>query len=575
MNYVADFETTTDINDCRVWAYGVCSIDENLLFTYGNNLDDFFEWIKTSDCTKIYFHNLKFDGEFLIYYLFKQGFEFVKNRTELKTKTFTTLISDKGQFYSMKIVFSKNKHKTEYVEIFDSLKLLPFKVSEIAKGFNLPIQKGELDYKKYREPNHKITDEELLYIKNDCEIVARALHILLKENLTKMTIGSNALFDYKNIIGKKKFERDFPILKYDSDIRKSYKGGYTYLDKKYAEKELGAGVVFDVNSLYPYVMRTKKFPYGNPIFFKGKYEKDNLYDLYVQQFTCNFELKDGFIPTIQARNRLDFFRPNDYLESSNGIDVTLTLTSSDFELFKKHYNIYNIDYICGYKFKSAYNLFSDYIDKWIEIKNNATIEGNFAMRTLAKLMLNSLYGKFALNPNVCSKYPYLENDVVKYKNGEKELRSPIYIPIGSYITSYARCVTINSAQTIRSDFLTGKSDIDFVYADTDSLHCISPNFEPPKTLEIDPIKLGAWKWETDFSRAKFLRQKCYIEMSRNHGKDEEEKLKITCAGMPEMCYTNVSFDNFNIGAKYDGKLCPKHTIGGIILADTEFTIRKT
>ena len=51
--------------------------------------------------------------------------------------------------------------------------------------------------------------------------------------------------------------------------------------------------------------------------------------------------------------------------------------------------------------------FKEYIDKWISRKNNATIEKNYGQRTLAKLMLNSLYGKFATKLETKSKFPYL------------------------------------------------------------------------------------------------------------------------------------------------------------------------
>ena len=52
-------------------------------------------------------------------------------------------------------------------------------------------------------------------------------------------------------------------------------------------------------------------------------------------------------------------------------------------------------------------------------KNQATIDKNYGLRTIAKLMLNSLYGKFALNPNVQGKYPVLDNGIIKYELGEK------------------------------------------------------------------------------------------------------------------------------------------------------------
>ena len=92
--------------------------------------------------------------------------------------------------------------------------------------------------------------------------------------------------------------------------------------------------------------------------------------------TCSFEIKKNKIPTIQIKNNKIFFRENEYLESSSGEIVCLVLTSVDLKLFLEHYNVYDIEYISGWKFKSTEILFKEYIDKWIQVKNNATIEGN-------------------------------------------------------------------------------------------------------------------------------------------------------------------------------------------------------
>jgi hypothetical protein len=54
---------------------------------------------------------------------------------------------------------------------------------------------------------------------------------------------------------------------------------------------------------------------------------------------------------------------------------------------------------------------------------------------------------------------------------------------------------------------------------------------------------------------------------------DDKFIKITCAGMPERCYEYVDFDNFEIGSSYIGKLQQKHVRGGVILKDTEFTIK--
>lgn len=554
MLYTADFETTTDPADCRVWAYGICEIGNPVNFTYGNDINGFMKWANEQGKATVYFHNLKFDGEFILCWLFENGFKYVDDRRDLEKNTFTTLISDKGQFYSMEICFERKGKEKKSLTIYDSLKILPFSVAAIAKGFNLPISKLEIDYHETREIGHVLTKQEINYLRNDVDIVARALNTLFEQGLTKMTQGSNALFDYKRTVGTKNFSKWFPIPDYDYDIRQSYKGGFTYLNPKYKELDLTEGIVLDVNSLYPSVMYYQPLPYGEGIFFKGKYKPDKIYNLYVQMFTCQFELKPGYIPTIQLKNNLSFI-PTQYLESSEGEDVTLCLTNVDLELFMEHYNVFNIEYHSGWKFKSTIGLFKDYIDKWNKVKMESTINGNKAMRTLAKLMLNALYGKFALNPNVQSKIPWYDNGIVKYKLGEKETREPIYIPVGTFITAWARYKTISSAQKVYDRF---------VYADTDSLHLIGT--EIPDMLEVDPVKLGAWKHESTFTRARFIRQKSYIE-------EIDGVLNITCAGMPERCYQFVTWDNFHTGMSYAGKLGMTHVNGGIVLKDIPFSIK--
>lgn len=552
--FTADFETTTDPTDCRVWAYGICEIGNPDNFIYGNDISGFMEWAKKEKTATAYFHNLKFDGEFILCWLFENGFKHVTDRKVLESNTFTTLISDKGQFYSMEICFNRVGRRRESLTIYDSLKILPFSVAAVAKGFNLPISKLEIDYNETREKGHVLTKQEIDYLRNDVEIMARALHVLFEQGLTKMTQGSNALYDYKNIVGKKNFQKWFPIPDYDYDIRQSYKGGFTYLNPAFKEVDVKEGIVLDVNSLYPSVMYYQPLPYGEGMFFKGKYETDKIYNLYVQMLTCQFELKPGCIPTIQLKNNLSFI-PTQYLESSDGEDVTLCLTNVDLELFLEHYNVYNVAYHSGWKFKSTVGLFKEYIDKWNAVKMESTLNGNKAMRTLAKLMLNALYGKFALNPNVQSKIPWYDNGIIKYKLGEKETREPIYIPVGTFITAWARYKTISSAQKVYDRF---------IYADTDSLHLVGTDI--PEMLEIDPVKLGAWKHESTFTKARFLRQKSYIE-------EIDGILNITCAGMPERCYKFVTWDNFHTGMSYAGKLGMSHVNGGIVLKDIPFSIK--
>lgn len=398
---------------------------------------------------------------------------------------------------------------------------------------------------------------------------------MFSKGLTKMTIGSDALSFYKKI--SPRFDKYFPVLEdyEDEFIRESYKGGFTYLNDPYVGKEAGKGLVLDVNSLYPSVMRNEKMPYDIPIHFYGKYVEDGLYPLYVQKFVCSFELKKDMIPTLQIKNNL-YFTANEYLKSSNGEIVTLCLTSVDLELFYKHYNVYNIEYLDGYKFKCVNGLFTDYIDYWSASKIEAKKEHNFAMYRISKLMLNSLYGKFGLNPNVRSKMPYLkEDDTLGYKILPVEKRKPVYIPVATFITSYARRKTITTSQKIK-DYTMKKYGKDlYIYSDTDSIHIELESAEELKPyVNIDDYILGYWKEESHFTRGKYIRQKCYIE-------EFNGKLNTTIAGLPKKLGKYVTFDNFSSGfstlsldiPEEDKKLTFKHIKGGVVLIPTDFTIK--
>ena len=117
-------------------------------------------------------------------------------------------------------------------------------------------------------------------------------------------------------------------------------------------------------------------PYGEPIYYEGKYKEDPVYPLYIQSISCAFEIKENMIPTIQLKNKSYFFAENEYLESSNGEIVNMTLTNIDLELFLEHYNTYDLMYHDGWKFKGCTHIFKKYIEKWTNKKIEAGKAGN-------------------------------------------------------------------------------------------------------------------------------------------------------------------------------------------------------
>lgn len=551
MIYTADFETVNDPDDCRVWAWAILSINENEYYT-GTDIKSFMRQIEKLKNAEIWFHNLRFDGSFILYELFREEFEY-SNKKE--SHTFNTLISDMNQFYEIEIVFKGGKNGNK-IKLHDSAKVIPLRIEQMPKAFGIEIEKLEIDYNKKRPVGYQLTEEEREYLRHDVIIAARALRYFIDQGLYGMTIGSIALKSFKktgNIA--KNWQNLFPMdLELDSEIRQAYKGAFTYVKDTETGKEQKEGLVFDVNSLYPSVMYYEQMPYGAPIKFYGKYKPDKCYPYYFQIVTCSFEIKKGMLPTIQLKNNLAFI-PTEYVKSSKGELITMCMTCTDLELFFEHYNVYDLEYHAGYKFKATDKLFKEFIDYWVAIKNESTINGNAGMRTIAKLMLNNLYGKFASRPTGFSKIPYFENGEVKYRLSEEEERTMMYVPIGAAITAYARAKTIRSAQANYDRF---------IYADTDSLHL--KGTEVPDNIEIDNVKLGAWKHESTFTRAKFIRAKSYIE-------EIDGKLKVTCAGLPENCHKLVTWDNFELGTEYFGKLQQKKVKGGIVLQETTFKLK--
>lgn len=576
---VADFETTTDPEDVRVWA--VCAVDIETTETVhlGNSLHNFMEWLRDKN-TVCYFHNLKFDGEFILHYLLTHGYEYSDTH---EANTFETLITDMGVFYSITVYFARKNKKFQKVIFYDSLKKLPFKVSVISKAFELADEKLVIDYDAPRPVGHELTEEEKAYVVNDCRIVAQALKIQFAQGLKKMTNASDAMTAFK-AINKKYFENWFPVLpvELDADIRRAYKGGYVYLNPKHRGEEGLQGITLDVNSLYPSVMYEKVLPHGYPMYFEGEPEPTETRPLFIVRLACEFEVKPGHLPTIQLKNNRAFLE-TEYLTSSNGEIVELTLTNVDLALFLEHYNVYNLEYDCGWLFKGKQGFFTEYIDHWMHIKETTT----GALRQLAKLMLNSLYGKFATNPNARKKIPVLDDEgIVRYTLDEPEIRDPVYTAMGAFITAYAREKTIRSAQAVYDRF---------IYADTDSLHLVGQ--EPPEGLDIHPTKLGAWKNEGVFTNSKYLRAKTYMETMHEVKADtlhtyaklmqagttawiyrEPDGIhagitKVTCAGMPDNVKEAVTYENFASGSTFEGKLMPRRYPGGIVLRPSTFTIK--
>ena len=633
--YACDFETTVFKGQTftEVWSACFCELykkDVKIL----HSIQDFFNYFfSLNENIKMYFHNLKFDGSFILSYLLKdlkyeQAYEKMNadgslvrwlETKDMKNNSIKYSISEMGQWYY--IIIKKNN---KIIEIRDSLKLLPFSLESIGKSFDTEHKKLKMKYEGNRYAGCEITLEEQEYIKNDVLVLKEALEIMFDEKHDSLTIGSCCLNEYKSIMTKPLIERLFPnIAEYtinvpldfknaDEYVRKSYKGGWCYLKKGCENKIYNNGTTADVNSLYPSVMHSESgnyYPVGLPSFWSGNYipeiAKEKYYFIRIK---TRFYLKKGFLPCIQVKNTYRY-KSTEWLETSDFYDkktnkyykkyldingneqntqVILTLTMTDFQLIKEHYHLIDFEILDGCYFDKEIGLFDEYINKYKKIK----LSSKGAKKTLAKLYLNNLYGKTATNTDSSFKVAYIKDDLSLGFYGVYACdKKPFYIPVGSAITSYARNFTIRAAQ---------KNYSNFIYADTDSIHCnCSPN--EIKGIKVDDKNFLCWKLESCWDKGLFVRQKTYIEhiMSENLKPIDKPFYNVKCAGMPEQCKTlflksigadvdisglNMNDDakeflkkkrtikDFKAGLSVPLKLRPVQINGGVLLTETFYTM---
>lgn len=571
----ADFETTVykGQKDTAVWAYALVELyTEDVKI--GGSIQGFFEELRQIKGNIIcYFHNLKWDGSFILDYLliqegYKQALEvygdlandrkWLKNK-DMPEKSISYSISNLGQWYRISV-----KVDDRVIEFRDSLKLLPFKLERIGESFQTKHRKLSMDYQGFRYPNCPITSDEKQYIRNDALVLKEAVEIMYDEGHKKLTIGSCCLSEFRDTIGRKAYNEFFPDLykleltdRYTYPnageyIRRSYRGGWCYLVKGKEQKIFYNGTTADVNSLYPSMMSSEsgnRYPIGQPTFWSGNYipEAAKAFDKYFfVRIITRFYLKEGYLPFIQIKSSL-LYRGNEMLETSDVYDprdgeywrevegfdgeivdtrVTLTMTMTDYALFFEHYDVEDFEILDGCYFNAAIGIFDEYIEKYKKLK----LESKGAKRELAKLFLNNLYGKLAAGTNSSFKVAYVRDDgVIGFYTVEANEKKPGYIPCGSAITSYARNFTIRAAQANYH----GVDKPGFIYADTDSIHCDLPPDELVGVKE-HPKNFCCWKFESCWDVAYFTRQKTYIEhITKEDRVDVTPKFCIKCAGLPD------------------------------------------
>ena len=675
---VADFETcytSEDKTNVRVWAWGLLDILTGE-YTEGNQIDTFMDRILTDkNVYDIGFHNLKFDGSFIIPKLFKLGFQYIPNDVfmdkwqngEDVTGYFTHNITTMGQWFSITIAKDKqaNKSTPAFVHIWDTFKLFPKKLKEIGIQYNTAVKKIEEDstfYDTIRPAGHKLTAEESEYLKADCQVLAFALRQQIERygtiyrtqaskafhffkqactdeagnknyqqkyegikqwkvpNITGLEDYAGATVRYlpRNVRNKidqsgvkliDAFEYYIPDYYTWSDIKRAYTGGISYVNPIYQEQSINQNLtVLDVNSMYPYCLRTFPIPFGRFSKVEGKpdFKKGGAW---IAGARVSFRLKkESNLPCIQIKEKYGrkwLRESTDYMkygEEDPFNEDVIFFTSVDFETFRENYDFTVHKWLYHYYFPNVANKDGKaFIDPLYHTKKQAdnimtSIEKSFPEdfedredyiqakldRTESKVLMNSAYGKHGTKYFLYSKDSVFEGaDVpVKYVPENRLQRDPqkdpshYYCPYAAFVTAYARRMLVTAWNSFE-----GRA----VYCDTDSIHFIGTPDDIPSDLPVDRNKtgdLGLWKIEKQFVKGRYIRAKTYIEIEQNG------KATITCAGATPEIKKLMNWDTFRVGfnawticqekglsIKDHSKLTPKQYPDGVALEYVNFEIK--
>lgn len=616
-DYFCDFETTyrTDekgLEECRVWLWDICYW-EGVGFKHisGCGISKFMAFVFKNK-GDYWFHNLSFDGRAIMDYLTYLGFKEADADTWKKVTyaykllldengdrlppMFKTCISDMNQWYNIQI--AKSPLRVSIRNFYDSLKKIPLKVKDIAKAYNLPFSKGEIDYTLDRwdvRSLSQVTAEELDYVRRDTEIVARAMTRHFDEGMYKWTISSDSLEAMKKQLGEVVF--DEKILCYgfyglddclhDSRIRRGYVGGISWVNPAVKPVEhmgqcfplvVHDGVTYDMNSMYPSVMLYKSLPAGTP--YVGRdYRQFPLWSglVHVKARRKDGKLACMRVPKIPNEEGDVNSKPSYWYEDTEEyFEGNLWTNSVDFsnwlDCYEMEYEFLDED---GYGWKGETGLFKSFIEPLREQKQNAKDKGT---RQIAKLQQNSSYGKLASKPKRKQKHIYRddEKEIIKFRTDtdeEAEHVEPINVALASFITAYARQYLVEAVNGIKGLFC---------YCDTDSVHMAKGEdgvleFNAP----VDDKLYGHWKLEARWKRAKFLRQKTYAEEEiKVIDGVETTEVKFTACGCNQATKDVMTFEDFNLGYTpcdehgnpYKTKLMPKTVAGGVKLVPTTFKV---
>lgn len=443
--------------------------------------------------------------------------------------------SDPPIINNMVFIYSVKKNKNT-ITFIDTANLGVRSVEQL--GYDMGYEKLDVDFST-------VSDDKLLeYCIRDVEILERFvleyIRFIIEHNLGsfKVTLASQALTAFRTSFMT---EPIYIHCNYGSIMleRDGYYGGRT---EAFRIGYIGQQDYYyvDVNSMYPYVMTKYPMPYEHVLLpFKtpsqGLYKyidthyciADVTLDTDMNDYPLRLSSKTNVYNKLENPHNLEY--PD--LTSKRLIFPTgkfrTTLHHAELEHAIKHNHILEVHRLATYTKNYPFN---SYIEHFYEAKNKYGNESNKTWRTISKLFLNSLYGKFGqLQPHrkpegkqelyAYHRIPIIDeiNDlhyqelywnydkIIEYKQGETAFSNPA---ISGAITAYARMYLNNTRR------LAGIDNV--YYMDTDSMIINQDGYENIKHL-IDDNELGAWGIEKTSRRLIIHGNKDYvIDGQRKH-----------------------------------------------------------
>lgn len=319
-------------------------------------------------------------------------------------------------------------------------------------------------------------------------------------------------------------------LEVEEFIRASYCGGRTEVFRPRLSKK---GYHYDVNSLYPSQF-DKEYPVGKPEY----YNEPKMAKFYFERWredhvglgfvSCSVFIPQQDIPPLPCKmGKLVF--------PCGHVYGTWTFEELEYSILNCGVEIKEYYEVCF--FSQTYPVFKRFKDTFYQLKVQATEEGNESLRTLAKLILNVMYGYTGMTRDKTQLRPFSElasHDDVVYADEDlgfieipADINSEyIQVQIASYVTSRARLVLLDALREVNS-----RGHV--YYCDTDSIVCDVP-MDPSM---VHHTKLGFWDLESEPEKAVFLRPKVYAELY-------PKKVNVKFKGVTKETQRKLSFDDY-------------------------------